>query len=111
MTLEKYFDVLSLAVTPDHSWSLLVIGHNFTTTTRILHGFCFLLLIRGFVIQTSLGYERKNEKDSGRRIKMTPSCKWPIRGHSCVLLDAIGHWSKLVHSQGPQRFSFVCSAG
>ena len=46
-------------------------------------GFCFLVLIRAFVIQTSAGitkftYERKNEKDSGRSSKMTPSCKWPI---------------------------------
>ena len=46
-------------------------------------GFCFLVLIRAFVMQTSAGitkftYERKIEKDSGRSSKMTPSCKWPI---------------------------------
>ena len=39
--------------------------------------FCFLVLIRAFVFETSLGYERKNKKDSGRSSKMTPSCKWP----------------------------------
>ena len=27
---------------------------------------------------TKLKYERKNEKDSGRSNKMTPSCKWTI---------------------------------
>ena len=27
---------------------------------------------------TKFKYERKNEKDSGRSSKMTPSCKWPI---------------------------------
>ena len=38
-----------------------------------------------FVIQTSLGLpnlniyiKKKNEEDSGRSSKMTPSCKWPI---------------------------------
>ena len=46
-------------------------------------GFCFLVQIRAFVIQTSLGLHNlnmkgKNEKDSGRSSKMTPSCKWPI---------------------------------
>ena len=28
---------------------------------------------------TKFEYERKNEKDSGRSSKMTPSCKWPIQ--------------------------------
>ena len=27
---------------------------------------------------TKFEYERKNEKESGRSSKMTPSCKWPI---------------------------------
>ena len=27
---------------------------------------------------TKYKYERKNEKDSGRSSKMTPSCTWPI---------------------------------
>ena len=27
---------------------------------------------------TKFKYERKNEKDSCRSSKMTPSCKWPI---------------------------------
>ena len=44
-------------------------------------GFCFLVQIRAFVIQTSLGLQNlnikgKNEKDYGRSSKMTPSCKW-----------------------------------
>ena len=30
---------------------------------------------------TKFKYEKKNEKDSGRSSKMTPSCKWPIRVH------------------------------
>ena len=50
-------------------------------------GFCFLVLIRAFVIQTSLGYERKNEKDSGRSSKMTPSCKWPIDKSGPLFLE------------------------
>ena len=37
-------------------------------------GFCYLNLT-GI---TKFEYERKNEKDSGRISKMTPSCKWPI---------------------------------
>ena len=43
-------------------------------------GFCFLVQIRAFVIQTSLGLHNlnmKGNKDSGRSSKMTPSCKWP----------------------------------
>ena len=30
---------------------------------------------------TKFKCEKKNEKDSGRSSKMTPSCKWPIRVH------------------------------
>ena len=46
-------------------------------------GFCFLEQITAFVILTSFGppsfkYEKKNEKNSGRSSKMTPSRKWPI---------------------------------
>ena len=44
--------------------------------------FCFLVQIRSSVINlagiTKFKYERKNEKDSGRSSKTTPSCKWPI---------------------------------
>ena len=45
--------------------------------------FRFLVLIKAFVIQTSLGLQNlkmkgKTKKDSGRSSKMTPSCKWPI---------------------------------
>ena len=38
------------------------------------YGFCHLNLA-GI---TKFKYEKKNEKDSGRSSKMTPSCKWPI---------------------------------
>ena len=45
-------------------------------------GFCFLVQITAFVINlagiTKFNYEKKNEKDSGRSSKMTPSRKWPI---------------------------------
>ena len=41
------------------------------------YGFCHLNLA-GI---TKFKYEKKNEKDSGRSSKMTPSCKWPIRVH------------------------------
>ena len=46
-------------------------------------GFCLLLQIRALCYLnlsgiTKFKYERKNEKDSGRSSKMTPSCKWPI---------------------------------
>ena len=40
-------------------------------------GFCYSNLT-GI---TKFKYERKNEKDSGRSSKMTPSCKWPIGGN------------------------------
>ena len=40
-----------------------------------LSGVCFLVQIKVFVIQTSLGL---TDLDSGRSSKMTPSCKWPI---------------------------------
>ena len=41
-------------------------------------GFCFLVQIRAFVIQTLTGitkfkYERKNENNSGRSSRMKPS--------------------------------------
>ena len=46
-------------------------------------GFCFLVQITAFVIKSSLELlnfksEGKNEKNSGRSSKMTPSCSWPI---------------------------------
>ena len=63
-------------------------------------GFCFLVLIRAFVIQTSLGLENlnmkvKTKKDSGRSSKITPSCKWPIgksgtKGHGSMFASAKG---------------------
>ena len=57
---------------------------SFTTTTRILQGFAFLcklmlLLFKPHWNYKRFKYEGKNEKDSGRSSKMTPSCKWPIR--------------------------------
>ena len=46
-------------------------------------GFFFLVRIKALVFFNLAGvikfkYERKNEKDSGRSSKMTPSCKLPI---------------------------------
>ena len=38
------------------------------------YGFCYLNLTGA----TKVKYEKKNEKNSGRSSKMTPSCKWPI---------------------------------
>ena len=45
--------------------------------------FCFLVQIKAVISLNLCGItkfkeERKNEKDSGRSSKMTPSCKWPI---------------------------------
>ena len=55
------------------------------------YGFCYSNLtgIRKFK------YERKNEKDSGRSSKITPSCKWPIgksgtKGHGSMFASAKG---------------------
>ena len=52
------------------------------TTTRSLQGFAFLCKLGLFFFKlagiTKFKYERKNEKDSGRSSKMTPSCKRPI---------------------------------
>ena len=62
-------------------------------------GFCFLVLIRAFVLNLTgirkFKYERKNEKDSGRSSKITPSCKWPIgksgtKGHGRMFASAKG---------------------
>ena len=39
-----------------------------------IRAFCYLILA-GI---TEFKYGRKNEKDSGRSSKVTPSCKWPI---------------------------------
>ena len=49
-------------------------------------GFCYSNLT-GI---TKFKYERRNEKDSGRRSKITPSCKWPI---TClqILLRGVGN--------------------
>ena len=42
--------------------------------------FCFLLQIGALNLTeiTKFKYEKKNEKNSGRSSKVTPSCKWPI---------------------------------
>ena len=54
--------------------------HHFTTTTRILQGFAFLCKLRPLSLRLqNLNMKGKNEKDSGRSSKMTPSCKWPIQ--------------------------------
>ena len=49
-------------------------------------GFCYSNLT-GI---TKFKYEGRNEKDSGRRSKITPSCKWPI---TClqILLRGMGN--------------------
>ena len=52
-------------------------------------GFCFLVQIRAVLLFNPTGvtkfkYERKNDKDSGRRSKMTPSCEWPFRPNKNV---------------------------
>jgi len=39
---------------------------------------CKLELLLNLTGNTKLEYERKNEENSGRSSKMTPSCKWPI---------------------------------
>ena len=42
---------------------------------------CILVQTRAFVIKPRWDYKiliRKTKKDSGRRSKMSPSCKWPI---------------------------------
>ena len=55
---------------------------SFTTTTRILQGFLscanysFCHLNLAWI--TKFKCEKKNQKDSGRSSKMTPSCKLPI---------------------------------
>ena len=70
--------------------------HHFTITTRILQGFAFLckwglLLFKPhWDSWTKFKYERRNENDSGRSSKITPSCKWPI---TClqILLRGMGN--------------------
>ena len=68
--------------------------HHFTITTRILQDFAFLckwgLCYSNLTGITKFKYERKNEKDSGRSSKITPSCKWPI---TClqILLRGMGN--------------------
>ena len=55
---------------------------SFTTTTGILQGFLFFCKLRICHLNlagiTKFKYEKKNEKDSVRSSKMTPSFKWPI---------------------------------
>ena len=51
---------------------------HFTTMTKILEGFASLCKYLNLTGATKLKYEKKNEKNSARSSKMTPSCKWPI---------------------------------
>ena len=48
-------------------------------------GFCFLVQIGTFVIETSLGFSNLNMKEKTKRIlvvsKMSPSCKSPVSKH------------------------------
>ena len=69
----------------EEKWGLLVAictMTSFTTATRILQGFPFLCKLRLLSVKSrwdyKFKYEKKNEKNSGRRSKMTPSSKWPI---------------------------------
>ena len=48
-------------------------------------GCSFVQTREAFVIENSLEYERKNEKDSGRSSKMSSSCKWPINSLNKVI--------------------------
>ena len=52
-------------------------------------GFSFLVQIMAFCHINFAGitkfkYEKKNEKDSGRSSKMTPSSKWPVVAQASV---------------------------
>ena len=59
-------------------------------------GFCHWNLAG---IVTKFEYERKNEKDSGRSSKMTPSCKWPIAviQKFCYHGNVTSHFSSLLN--------------
>ena len=55
----------------------MTIGHLHDGVILLLcanQWFCYLSLTGAFKFK----YEKKNEKNSGRNSKMTPSCKWPI---------------------------------
>ena len=52
---------------------------HFTTMTRVLLGFAFLCKSGNLTAATKFKYEKKEQKNSGRSSKMTPSCKRPIQ--------------------------------
>ena len=67
---------------------------HFTTSTRILQGIAFLCKLRLLLSKPHWGYQilkekydKKKEKDSFLRRKITPSCKWPIL--SCILSESV----------------------
>ena len=72
--------------------------------------FCFLVQIRAFVIQTSLGLQNLNEKDSGRS-KMTPLCKWPVgtRVQNAKRLPQCQEWRGRIFSLFPSPSPSQCA--
>ena len=73
------------------------------------YGFCHLNLA-GI---TKFKYEKKNEKDSGRSGKMTPSCKWPIslksyshNGHMYFFLYFFSLYTRIEKNLNWSRYSF-----
>ena len=80
-------------------WKNVPIGHLHYDIILLLRPESFRVLLscanEGFCYSnltgiTKVKYERRNEKDSGRRSKITPSCKWPI---TClqILLRGMGN--------------------
>ena len=80
-------------------WKNLPVGHLHYDIILLLRPESFKVLLscanEGFCYSNLTGitkfkYERRNEKDSGRRSKITPSCKWPI---TClqILLRGVGN--------------------
>ena len=80
-------------------WKNLPVGHLRYDIILLLRPESFKVLLscanEGFCYSNLTGitkfkYERRNEKDSGRRSKITPSCKWPI---TClqILLRGVGN--------------------
>ena len=55
-------------------------------------GFAFLCKLELLLFKPHWGYQiwiwKKTEKNSGRRSKMTPSCKWPIEANirDCAII-------------------------
>ena len=54
---------------------------------------------------TKFKCERKSEKDSGRSIKMTPPCKWPI-ALKCLAMILLLLYNLHILASGQKRFCF-----